>query len=87
VRNIKGIFRGADNHSPTRQLQNSGLVSKNTNPLANLAKVFFSCLTDNFYILGQLFSDLVSKIFELLASLVSVLKKIIRTPGILLDLT
>jgi hypothetical protein len=56
---------GAANHSPTRQLAiceyDSSLASKNTNPLASLARVFFSPLIDHFSILGQLFSDLASK--------------------------
>jgi hypothetical protein len=37
---------GVDDHSPTRQmLENSGLASKNTNPLASLARFFFLSLT------------------------------------------
>jgi hypothetical protein len=40
-----------------------------------LARIF-SPLTDPFYIFGQLFSDLVSKNTELLASLASVLKNL-----------
>jgi hypothetical protein len=50
------------------------LASKNANPLVSLARVFFP-LTDHFYILGQLFSVLAIENSELLASLVSVLKK------------
>jgi hypothetical protein len=63
----------------TRQLTkcewNSGLASKNTNPLANLAS-FFPHLTYAFCIFGQLFSDLASDNTELLASLASVLKNL-----------
>jgi hypothetical protein len=63
----------------TRQLAkcewNSGLASKNTNPLATMASCFFP-LTDLFYIFGQLFFDLASKNAELLASLASVLKNL-----------
>jgi hypothetical protein len=51
------------------------LARKNTNPLASLAWAFFP-LTDPFYILGQLFSDLASKNTELFASLASVLKNL-----------
>jgi hypothetical protein len=51
-----------------------GLVSKNTNPLARLAR-FFSPRTDRFYNLGQLFSGLASENSELLGSLASGLKK------------
>jgi hypothetical protein len=54
--------------------QNSGLVSKNTNALANLPSWFFFPLTGPFYIFDQLFSDLASENVELLASLASVLK-------------
>jgi hypothetical protein len=52
-------------------------ASKNTNPLASLARVFFP-LTDLSYILGQLFPDLAStgNNFELLAIFVSVLKNL-----------
>jgi hypothetical protein len=53
---------------------NSGLAGKNTNPLASLARFCFP-LTAPFYVLGQLFFDLASENFELLASFVSVLKK------------
>jgi hypothetical protein len=67
----------------TRQLAkcelNSGLAKKNANPLASLAKFFFP-LTDHFYNFGQLFSALASENSELLASLASVLKKLIPTP-------
>jgi hypothetical protein len=52
----------------TRQLAkceyNSGLASKNTNPLARMAR-FFSPITDPFYIFGQLFSDMASENAEL----------------------
>jgi hypothetical protein len=51
------------------------LAGKNTNPLASLARVF-PPLTDNFYILGQLFSDLASKNSQLPASLASVFKNV-----------
>jgi hypothetical protein len=58
------------------------LASKNTNPLASLAK-FFSPLTDNYYRLDQLFSDLANENSELLASLASVLKNL-STPLLIL---
>jgi hypothetical protein len=51
------------------------LASKNINPLASLARIFFP-LADPFYIFGQLFSDLASEYSELLASLASVLKNV-----------
>jgi hypothetical protein len=64
------IVRGADNHLLTCQMRvNSGLASKNTNPLTSLASVF-SPLTDNFHILGQLFSDLASVLENLSTPLV-----------------
>jgi hypothetical protein len=63
----------------TRQLAkcewNSDLASKNINPLASPERVF-SPLTDSFYSFGQLFSDLASEYFSLLASLASVLKNL-----------
>jgi hypothetical protein len=49
------------------------LASKNTNPLASLARFHFPS-TYPCYILGQVFSDLASENAGLLASLVSDLK-------------
>jgi hypothetical protein len=55
--------RVTDNHSPTRQMRvELRMASKNTNPLASLASIYLP-LTDNVYILSQLFSDLASKNF------------------------
>jgi hypothetical protein len=54
------------------------LASKNTNPLASLARDF-SPLTKLFYILGQLFSDLASNYSELTGEF---LEKLILTPAV-----
>jgi hypothetical protein len=50
------------------------LASKNTNPLASLAWFFFYPLLTDFYIFGQLFSDLASENSDILIRLVNVLK-------------
>jgi hypothetical protein len=48
------------------------LASKDTNPHSNLARVFFFPVSDLFYILDQLFSDLASENSEF--------EKLIHTP-------
>jgi hypothetical protein len=55
---------------------NSGLASKNTNPLASLASYFSPRLTYPFYIFGQLFSDLANTNTDLLTRLTIALKKL-----------
>jgi hypothetical protein len=72
-------------HQVAKCQLSSGLASKNTNPLTTLAR-FVSPLTDPFYILSQLFSDLASGNTELLASL-KCLEKLIHIPGITISET
>jgi hypothetical protein len=62
------------------------MASENTNPLASLASLFCLSLTDPFYILGMLFSDLASENSELLTSLASVLKRLIHTSDVLITI-
>jgi hypothetical protein len=67
------LIRGANNHSPTRQM----LVENWQVKIPTHSSVWrgvFSYLTDLFYIFDQLFSDLAIENTELLASLASVLK-------------
>jgi hypothetical protein len=66
----------------TRQIAkcewNSGLASKNTNPLASLERNFFP-LTYPFYSFGQFFSDLASENTELTHQFGECLEKLIHT--------
>jgi hypothetical protein len=69
--------RGANNHSPTRPVRVEFKIGESKIQTHSQAwRWFFYPLTDNFYILGQLFSDLASDNFQLHASLASVLKNL-----------
>jgi hypothetical protein len=59
-------------NSPNARIQDWQVII--TNPLASLARIFFSLTYP--YIYGQFFVDLASKNTELLASLANVLKKL-----------